>query len=92
MPLFSLYLNTEPVTQHASKKAVFCTIMTITSCAVNSIFDFLLFLASSYEFAVNINDSTLGQIELSPRAILTNISSLLVPAGESLQVKINVGK
>ena len=53
---------------------------------------FLLFLASSYEFAVNLNDSTSGQIELDPQAILTDISTLLVPAGESLQIEINASK
>ena len=53
---------------------------------------FLLFLASSYEFAVNLNDSTSGQIELDPQAILTDISSLLVPAVENLQIEINASE
>ena len=53
---------------------------------------FLLFLASSYEFAVNLNDSASGQIELNPEAIITDISSLLVPAGENLEIEINASK
>ena len=53
---------------------------------------FLLFVASSYEFTVNLNDSTSGQIELDPEAIITDISSLLVPAGENLEIEINASK
>ena len=51
-----------------------------------------VFEVSSYEFAVNFNNSIEGQVELEPESIISEISSLLVPAGESLQMKVNTSK
>ena len=51
-----------------------------------------VFEVSSYEFAVNFNSSIEGQVELEPESIISEISSLLVPAGESLQMKVNTSK
>ena len=51
-----------------------------------------VFEVSSYEFAVNFNSSIEGQVELEPESIITDISSLLVPAGKNLQMQVNTSK
>ena len=47
---------------------------------------------SWYEFAVSLNDTEESVVELPSEAILSNISSLLVPAGNKLMIQINASE
>ena len=47
---------------------------------------------SWYEFAVSLNDTEESVVELPSEAILSNISSLLVPAGNELKIMINASE
>ena len=54
-------------------------------------YDFYI-AVSWYEFAVSLNDTEESAVELPPEAILSNISSLLVPAGSELMIQINASE
>ena len=51
-----------------------------------------IFTVSGYEFGVSNNVSVNSLVELPSEAIVGNISSLLVTAGTSLTLQINVSK
>ena len=51
-----------------------------------------IFTVSGYEFGVSNNVSVNCLVELPTEAIVGNISSLLVTAGTSLTLQINVSK